>query len=544
MASNPQEIQMRELKEMITDLRMTIKQLNQSLEQANVTIAQLREQNEYLTKKLFGSSSEKRKPKEQQVDGQLTIFDMFSQMFDEVEYDHDATVPEQEEVIIVKEHKRKPKKSLKEKFKDLPVKEIEIPLSPEEQFCENCGSPLEKVGRVYDRQELIYIPATVMVVKYYHTTYRCPACTEGMTEGVDHYFKSSRVPPALIPGSYSSESLVSWCIYQKYKMALPLYRMEQDWSEFGVELSRTTMANWVIYCSEHYFKPLYDYFHRELLKREFLMADETRVQVLREPERRAQSQSFMWLVRSGEDDLPPIILYDYTKTRARYNIMNFLEGYEGGYLMVDGYQGYNSLPNLKRCGCWAHVRRAFYDAIPKGSQHDISEPAVQAVNYCDQLFLHERHCKEKNYSSKQRKAYRDRKSKPVIDAFFAWLDRQIPMKNSRFDKAVGYAQNQKKYLYTYLEDGRCSLSNNLSENAIRPFTVGRKNWLFAATPEGAGASAICYSMVEMAKAHGLSIYRYLNYVLSKRPDKNMLDEELMQLAPWNETVIKCCTKNR
>ena len=353
----------------------------------------------------------------------------------------------------------------------------------------------------------------------------------------------SVVPPALLPHSPASASIVSWCIYQKYSLSLPLYRQEKDWQQFGVEIFRTTMANWIINCAARYFIHLYRYFRKELLKREFLMADETRVQVLKEPERRAQSQSYMWLVRSGEDGQPPIIIFGYTQTRARYHIEKFLSGYPGGYLETDGYQGYNNLKNIKRCCCWSHVRRYFLDAIPKGKQDDLSIPAVQGVQYCDKLFIHERYCKEHGYSFEQRKEYRSKKSKPVIDSFFAWLEKQHPAVNSRFDKAVKYAQNRKQYSYTYLEDGRCSLSNNLSENSIRPFTVGRKNWLFCATPEGAHASAVADTMVEMAKAHDLNIFRYLTYVLENRPNEDMGDEQLALLALWNEEVKKTC-KNK
>ncbi|OUO24269.1 hypothetical protein B5F87_20525 [Eubacterium sp. An3] len=180
------------------------------------------------------------------------------------------------------------------------------------------------------------------------------------------------------------------------------------------------------------------------------------------------------------------------------------------------------------------------DAIPKGKQDDLSIPAVQGVQYCDKLFIHERYCKEHGYSFEQRKEYRSKKSKSVIDSFFEWLEKQHPAVNSRFDKAVKYAQNRKQYLYTYLEDGRCSLSNNLSENSIRPFTVGRKNWLFCATPEGAHASAVAYTMVEMAKAHDLNIFKHLTYVLEHRPNEDMSDKQLALLAPWNEDVKKIC----
>ena len=190
--------------------------------------------------------------------------------------------------------------------------------------------------------------------------------------------------------SPASPSSVAYVIYQKYANAMPLYRQEQDWkTQFGVELSRGTMANWIIYCAEHYLKPLYEYFHRELLKRKFLMADETRVQVLKEPGREAQTDSFMWLFRTGEDEGPPIILYGYRQTRAKYNAEDFLKGFEG-YLETDGYQGYDNLPGIKRCCCWAHVRRYFFDAIPKGKEGDFSHPAVQGVEYCDKLFFYER----------------------------------------------------------------------------------------------------------------------------------------------------------
>lgn len=159
----------------------------------------------------------------------------------------------------------------------------------------------------------------------------------------------------------------------------------KDWKQYGAEISRTTLANWIIYCAQHYFQPVYDYFHRELLKRSFLMGDETRVQVLNEPERRPQSQSFMWLFRSGEDGLPVIILYGYSPTRSGDNAVKFLDGFSG-YLETDGYQGYNKVPGIKRCSCWAHIRRYFIDAIPKGKQFDYSQPAVQGVQYCDRLF--------------------------------------------------------------------------------------------------------------------------------------------------------------
>ena len=175
----------------------------------------------------------------------------------------------------------------------------------------------------------------------------------------------AKADSALIPHSYASEGIVAHSIYQKFANAVPLKRQEKDWQQMGAALSRGTLGRWIKICSDEYFVPVYEYFHRLLLGRGFAMADETRLQVLKEPDRSPEAQSFLWLYRSGEDGLPPLILYQYTETRARYNPVEFLKGFKG-YLMTDGYQGYNNLPDIVRESCWAHIRRYFCDAIPAG----------------------------------------------------------------------------------------------------------------------------------------------------------------------------------
>ena len=265
------------------------------------------------------------------------------------------------------------------------------------------------------------------------------------------------------------------------------------------------------------------------------MADETPLQVLYEPERRAQTKSYMRLFRSGEDVGPPIILYKYLETRTGDNAVDFLHGFKG-YLMCDGYSGYDKVPDAKRTGCWAHIRRYLTDAIPKGKALDYTQPSVQGMLYINQLFHLEDVIRSKYSSFDAIKKARLEKEKPVVEGFLSWFDQQSPTRGSRMDKAVTYIQNRRPYLSTYLEDGRCSFSYTLSENAIRPFTVGRKNWLFCDTPNGAQSSAIVYTMVEMAKANGVNVYHYLTYLLEKLPDDRMSDDELELLAPWNETV--------
>jgi transposase len=529
MATSAKDIQIRELKDMILQLKSVISSLEETIKESNKREAALHEQIDYLTKKLFGKSSEKNRS----IPGQLSLFDALDE-----ETDLSAIEVEAETLtdVVVKEHKRKPKRSLEERIEGLPVEEILIPLSDDKKTCPDCGTEMVFVGKEYDHQELEYIPAKVKLIKYYTETYVCPKCKE---EAETPVFVKSSSPMPLIQHSYASPSSVAWSMYQKYVMSVPAYRQEQDWKQHGVDLSRDTLLRWMIYCTMEYFTPLYNCLHRKLLERKFLMADETRIQVLNEPERKAETQSFMWLFRSGEDGLPPIILYNYTETRAKANALSFLKGFSG-YLETDGYQGYNNLPNVKRCCCWAHVRRYFVDAIPKGKELDIEEPAVQGTQFCDKLFDYERRSRERGDSPTQRYKYRLQKEKPLLEAFWRWIEKQHPDKGTRLYKAIVYVQNCRPYLETYLEDGHCSFSNNLSENAIRPFTVGRKNWLFSNSQDGATTSAVIYSLVEMAKVHELNVYKYLTFLLEKRPSKEWADEQLDDLMPWSETVRSVC----
>ena len=536
MAGNAKDAKILAYKDMINQLNKTIaaqteliQSLQKTLEADCLEKETLRQQIEYLTKKLFGTSSEKRKD----IEGQLNLFDEAEQEADPAGY------PELPDDIIVPEHHRKARRTHAELFKYIPSCDEVISIPEEERNCPVCGAPMECIGKEFVRHEFRFTPAKGKVVNIYRETYKCPDCSKAEEYADDAVFVKAPVQEPLIPESYASGSVVAWVMHQKYQNGLPLKRQEADWKQLGVALSRATLANWIIYCADHYLCHVYEYFHRQLLKRRYLMADETRVQVLNEPERNPETDSWMWLFRSGEDGLPPILLYHYTETRAKFHAASFLQGFRG-YLETDGYQGYNNLPDIRRCSCWAHVRRYFTDAIPKGKEYDYSLPAVQGVQFCSRLFDCERYSKAKGHTAEQRKQFRLEKEKPILDVFWNWLEQQRPNKGTRLAKAVNYAQNRKETLMTYLEDGHCSLSNNLSENAIRPFTVGRKNWLFSSSPKGAAASAMVYTMVEMAKANGLNTYKYLTYLLSQRPNDQMSEEQLEQLAPWSETVKANC----
>ena len=331
-------------------------------------------------------------------------------------------------------------------------------------------------------------------------------------------------------------------MYGKFINALPYYRQEKDFeNQFGVKIGRGTMAHWTIYCSENYFTPMINYFHRLLTGRKFVAGDETPIQVLKEADRRPQSKSYVWLFRSGDDGLNPIIVYQYHPTRNGDAAAKFFQGSAPGtYINVDGYAGYNKLKDFKRCCCYAHIRRYFLEAIPKGKEKDYTAPAVQGFLYCNKLFEYERSYRGKGLSYKQIYSRRLKDQKPVVEAFLAWIDKQTAPGGSRLARALTYAGNQRLYMMTYLEDGRCSISNNLSENSIRPVTAGRRNWLFCDTTDGADASMMVYSLLETARANGLNPQKYLEYLLEARPNQNMSDEELENMAPWSPKVQECC----
>ena len=532
MANSSKDLQLRELKDMITELRNMIKTLQATVDAASkreeVLIQErnnLKDEISLLRKKLFGSSSEKRV-----IDfpGQLNLFN-------EAELEQDPSIAETEELAAILPEetpkKRKTRATDAERFKGIPVIKKYIDIPEEDKTCPVCSTPLVKIGEEFVRRELVFIPAKLKVVEIYSFNYSCPECSK---RDIPVIKKGKDGKPHMLYGM-ASAGTVAWVMYQKFCNSLPYCRQEKDWKQYGAAITRATMANWVIRNSEAFFRPMYEYFHRKLLERNFLMADETPLQVLHEEGRRAQTKSYMWLFRSGEDGGIPIILYKYSPTRAGDNAVEFLQEFNG-YLMCDGYSGYNKVSNAKRTACWAHIRRYLTDAIPKGKQLDYTQPSVQGMMYINQLFQLEDIIKAKHSSFDAIKKARLEKEKPIVEGFLSWLDKQNPVRGSRMDKAVTYILNRRDYLMTYLEDGRCSFSNNLSENAIRPFTVGRKNWLFCDTPHGAQASAIVYTMVEMAKANGVNVYHYLTYLLEKLPDDSMSDNELDQLAPWNEKV--------
>ncbi len=536
MPRSAKDIQLAELKDTILQLNELIRTQTQTMETLQKTIDHLQQELanknselDYLKAKLFGSSSERSK---MPFPGQIGLFDA----------EGDDRVPEiiVPEEIEVPAHKRsrKPKAAYEEQFGSLPSRQVPLDsLDDGEKICPVCGETMVPIGTEVVRTELVYHPAVLEKVEYTAATYACPCCKDTL----EPQFVKDKAEP-LVPHSYVSSGLAAHVMYAKFINALPYYRQEKDFeNQFGVKISRGTMAHWTIYCAQNYFVPMTAYFQRLLVKRRYVAGDETPIQVLKEKERRPQSKSYVWLFRSGDDGEHPIIIYQYHPTRNGDAAAEFFQdSTPGTYIIVDGYAGYNKLKGFKRCCCYAHIRRYFKEAIPKGKEKDFTDTAVQGFLYCNKLFEYERAYREKGLSYKQIYNRRLRDEKPVVEAFMAWIDKQTPIKGSRLARAITYASNQKAYMMTYLEDGHCSLSNNMSENSIRPVTVGRRNWLFCDTTDGADASMVLYSLLETARSNRLNPQKYLEYLLEVRPNADMSDEELETFAPWNKQVQERC----
>ena len=329
--------------------------------------------------------------------------------------------------------------------------------------------------------------------------------------------------------------MVAYVMCEKTAVAVPFYRQEDFWRQLGAPIARETAANWCIQCTFRYFLPVYGRLHIYLVKRDLLHADETFCQVLRELGKDASSHSYMWIYTTGNDDLPPIILYDYQPGRQGEYARGFLDGFSG-YLHCDGYTGYNSVENVILVCCLAHCRRKFFEAIPQqrrrkmklldvDSPEKIPEdeadperarntqklPAEIGLAYCNKLFYIERTLK--GLDPEERKAKRLEREVPVWDSFWEWLGTVNPVGGSKLEKAVKYAFNHRERLTNYLLDGRCEISNNKAERCAKAYGIGRKNFLFHTSVDGAKSSAILYSLIETAKANGLNVFQYLYTLL-------------------------------
>ena len=399
---------------------------------------------------------------------------------------------------------------------------------------------LDLVGKKVVRQEIEYKAAELIIKEYVQYIYKCKECgTEGSKKDTPTFYKA-KMPKPLLTHSFASPSLATEILYQKYYLRVPLYRQEKMWDDKGLVLPRNMMANWCIKINEYYLNHIYELMQKELKKDcELMHVDETVMQCNKEPGRKATSNSYMWVMCPGELEKKKGVIFNYRASRSAETAKELLKGFKG-ILVTDGYSSYNNIEGVTHAECWAHARRYFYDSIPLTSDKkmDTSSDGYVGVTYCNELFDIEREIADLSIDEKLKQ--RQEKSKPVLEAFFAWINsmQEKIVLNKKLKEALNYATNQKEELSQFLTDGRIPLTNSRAERAIRPFAVHRKNWLFADSVDGAKTNAVMYSIIETAKVNNLNIEKYIKYLLEKLPQlENLQDEEtLRNYLPWSEEL--------
>lgn len=504
-----------------------VKEENKSIKEENKSLKQqITNLNEMLfnsRKKLFGKSSEALKNIDE---NQLSLFN-------EAEAEYNAKAPEPIEKTLVKAYSRKPKRTKDEIYANVPHKEIVCTLADDKNICEECGEKLTVIGKEKVRSELMIIPAQIFVIDYYREIYKCKACEELSDEAK---IIKAEVPVSVMKKSMAAPATVAFVMAEKYQNGVPLYRQESYWKNNGVELSRNTLANWIIRSSK-WFEPVFDYMSELLLKENIVHADETELRVLKRNGEHTNSVSRMWVYCSGKYSQKPVALYKYHPTRSA-KVVEELFGDYTGILQTDGYAAYNAAINSKHAGCWAHARRKFVDCLPKGVDKTNSK-AAEALALIEEIFIEEKSFED--LKPDKRKTKRMERIKPLLDAFWLCLENANPAGGSGLQKAVSYALNHKASLELFLTDGHIELTNNRAERAVKPFVIGRKNFLFSDTDRGAKASALCYSIIETAKLNKLNPMAYLSHLLTELPKlgDNPTAEQLEKLMPWAELPEYC-----
>ncbi len=553
--------------ETITSLKAMLKQKEEQLqikekdiEKLLRTVDNLNGNIEQLRRALYGTSSEKTRKESTQKGS--TGKDTQTE---------DTPVSKAEdsgETITVKGYtrQRNAKRTHDDLYAKLPVKEVQCPLPEGEDLCPYCNTKMIHLGYKQSREELEIIPAKIQRIRYMVQSCMCPACQgDGDTTIV-----TASAPTALIKHSPVSPSAGVYVIYQKSGLELPFYRQEMDFAQKGAVIPRETQANWYITLALEYFQPVYERLHEELLRRDLIHADEVPCQVLHEENRDARTRSYMWVYLTGTDGKPGITLYDYEPGRSGDYPIEFLAGF-AGLIQCDGYSGYGRIDGVVLVVCLAHCRRKFYDAIPAArrrqlklldinSEEQIREPSTAdteteakktaaktktitsaeiGLNFCNRLFYIESQLKEMDAS--ERKAKREELEVPVWNEFWTWLDGLVPAGGSKLEKAVNYARNHRETLMNYLLDGRCEISNNAAERRCKKYVMGRKNFLFHNSVNGAKATAIMLSIIETAKMNNLNVYQYLYTVLLYMVDYKNEPAAIELLLPWSTWVQEHCT---
>jgi transposase len=493
------------------NLPQDVDTLHQLIIDQGTELRYLQEQLNLALHRRFGKTSEKNP-------GQHELFDEPEQL---LEQETEAVTDEdQAEITEVAAHQRKTRgrKPLPE---HLPRVEVIHDLDEADKVCSIDGHRLHKIGEDISEQ-LEIIPAQIQVIRNIRIKYGCRTCETGI--------KTAPMPAQLIPRSMATAGLLSYVAISKYADALPLYRQEQMFKRIGVDISRATLAFWMIQVGKA-LGPMIALLQEALLTGNVIHMDETPVQVLKEADRKPQSQSYMWVRMGGVTD-HPIVLFDYDPSRSSEVPLRLLAGFEG-HLMTDGYAGYHAVTGGKitGIGCWAHARRKFKEAEKVQGKSKGTGKAQLALGEIQKLYVIEREIVDKPPDEKQ--IIRQARAGPILDKMRRWLDNslvQVPPRTI-LGKALKYLDGEWPRLIHYVGDGRLPIDNNPCENAIRPFVVGRKNWLFSDSQAGAEASAVIYSVIETAKRSGHEPWHYLTHVLTELPTMN--PDDLHTLLPYN-----------
>lgn len=426
-----------------------------------------------------------------------------SDLFDEAGIELPEEVKEQlSDEIEVKSHTRKKHPVRRPLPSYLPREVIVHDIPDVEKVC-RCGEHLVRIGEEISEQ-LKYIPAKISVIQHVRPKYACKPCQENI--------KIAAMPALLLPKSIATPELVAHIIISKYCDHLPLYRQEAIWERMEVDMPRSSLCGWILKTAE-LCEPLVRLFRKNIIAHDYAQVDETTIQVLNEIGRDNQTKSYMWVYRGGGDK--PCIVYDYQETRGGYHAQQFLAGFKG-YLQSDAFSGYNFAlndVNIISVGCHAHARRPFAELVKSNKTSGL---APDALKFYRKLYAIEKEARDNQLTAEVRYRLRLEKSVPVLETFKKWLDHHLPKTSEQgaIGKAIRYCLSHWKELNSYLQDGRIEIDNNLIENAIRPFALGRKNWLFNGSPTGAKAGAIFFSLIETCKANGIEPYRYLCAMLN------------------------------
>lgn len=520
------------MQQLVENLSLTCAEQKVQLEQVNQNMKLILEQLNISKQKQFGRSSEK-----------MVYADQLEMCFNEAEVtivNKYVVEPELEEVCPKPYKRKKAKGKREENLKDIPIKVIHHELS-EEELKALLGDKWKRLpDEVYKR--LAFHPARFEVEEHHVAVY---------AGGDNQTIIRGKRPADLLRNSIATPSLTAAIMNSKYVNAIPLYRLEQEFSRNDVVLGRQVMANWVIQCGERYLSLLYDRLHKEIYKSHVLQADETPVCVSKDG-RPAGSKSYMWVYRTGKmQTAAPIVLYEYQKTRNTSHPREFLKDYSGT-VVTDGYQVYHTLEkereDLRIAGCWSHARRRFANVVKAlGKEKAKGTLAYDALKQIAAVYKIEGTLAE--LSPEERQRQRQLTIKPLVEAFFAWVKQRQNevLPKSETGQGFTYCLNQEKYLRVFLEDGNVPADNNAAEGSIRGFCIGKRNWHLIDTIDGAKASAIIYSIAETAKANNLKPYHYFELLLTEIP-KHMEDTNLDfldDLLPWSEKLpVECKKQNQ